>query len=123
MKLVLVRLRRRVSAPNGRDVGPTDEQGGGSYLEVSELGEALPAAFELAEERLRLLVHDLVRPYVAALGETLATTFTRVGTFTRVAPFMRLQLAISLIVVPRDLLRRIVRAYLQIPQLRKALAA
>jgi hypothetical protein len=58
------------------------------YLEVAELRELLPTVVELAGERLDLLMHNLVRSYVAALCECLAALLADVWSFTGVAALM-----------------------------------
>jgi hypothetical protein len=65
--------------------------GGGSYLEVSQLRELLPAVVQQAGERLRVLVGDFVRADVAALGEALLADITGEGLFAGMAALMGLE--------------------------------
>jgi len=62
-------------------------------LEVAKLCELFVALVKLAGERLRGCMHDLVRSYIAALGESLAADVALVRAFTGMATLVSLQIA------------------------------
>lgn len=66
-----------------------------TYLEISQLGELLAALVEPAGEGLDLLVHDLVRSYVAALGEFLAANVAGIWPFAGVTSLVCLMVHVS----------------------------
>jgi hypothetical protein len=60
------------------------------YLEVAKLGELFSTVFELARERLDLLVDDLMCPNVATLSKGLSADITAVRAFSGVPSLVRL---------------------------------
>lgn len=54
------------------------------------MGKLLPTVIQLADERLHLLVHDLVSPHISPLSEALAAYVALVGSLARMTAFMSL---------------------------------
>lgn len=88
-----------------------------AYLQVSKLRELLATAFKLAGEGLDVLVHDLVRPYVATLGKRLTADVAVVWSLASVATFVSLVPSASSHPAALQC-----RAYLEVSELRESLA-